>query len=177
MPSPALKDNGYTYTDYRTWPDDERWEIIDGGVYDMSPAPRVKHQVIAGNFFNLLKNKMDNRCRLLMAPTDVVFNEHNVVQPDLLAVCDRSKITELNIRGAPDFIVEIISPSTSSKDRREKKNLYERFGVREYVIVFPDQYTVERHHLQGKKYGQPDTYNFNETLSLYTLEIDINLAL
>ena len=99
----------YTYKDYLTRPEGERWEIIDGTVYNMTPAPKVKHQNIAGNLYIRIKTHIDNPCYTGIAPRDVIFDEHNVVQPDVLVVCDRSKITEDNIKGAPDLIIEVIS--------------------------------------------------------------------
>ncbi|MEA3415917.1 MAG: Uma2 family endonuclease [Thermodesulfobacteriota bacterium] len=71
-------------------------------------------------------------CFVGIAPTDVVFSEHDVVQPDVFVVCDQKKITEANIQSSPDLIMEVLSPATSLKDKREKKNLYEKYGVKEY---------------------------------------------
>ncbi len=107
--------------------------------------------------------------------SNVVFDEENVVQPDVFVVCDRSKITPQNIQGAPDLIIEVISSSTELRDRREKKNLYERFGVREYIIVFPDREYIERYVLKYKKYQTPEIFNWDETIRLATLKIDIRL--
>jgi Uma2 family endonuclease len=156
----------FTYRDYMNWPDDERWEIIDGDAYDMTPAPNLKHQRVVinltGHLFNFFKNKP---CRPFVAPTDVVLDETNVVQPDLLVVCDRDKMTDANIKGAPDLVVEVLSPSTSLKDKREKKGLYERFGVREYILAYPEDAIVERYTLSEGKYGQPDILNWDEQLS------------
>lgn len=119
----------FTYADYKNWPDDERWEIIDGEEYNMTLAPTVKHQRISANLFSILTAFFKGKqCRPFYAPMDVVLDDFNVVQPDLLVVCDPNKITEANIQGAPDFVVEILSPSTKLKDKREKKALYERFG-------------------------------------------------
>jgi len=111
------KDKTYTYKDYLTWPDEERWEIIAGKAYDMSAAPRIKHQNITSNFHIKLKTHPDNPCYTGIAPTDVVFDEYNVVQPDVFVVCDGSKITENNIQGTPDLIVEVVSDGTEVKDR------------------------------------------------------------
>ncbi len=169
------KEKRYTYKDYLTWPEDERWEIIDGVAYNMSPAPKVKHQRIVGNLFNSLKHSVDKQCPVFSAPTDVVFDEFNVVQPDVFVVCDRGKITEDNIQGAPDLIIEVVSPATEVKDRREKKDLYERFGVKEYIIVFPDREYVERYCLRENKYGVSEIFNWDEVLSLCSFEIEINL--
>lgn len=175
MTLPAAKADKYTYEDYKNWPDDIRCEIIDGLVFDMSPAPRVKHQDILGNFGVAFKTHLNNPCYTGIAPTDVVFDAHNVVQPDVFLVCDRNKITELNIQGAPDLIIEIASPSTELKDRREKKKLYEKSGVREYIIVFPEAEYVERYVLNEGEYGKPEIINWDESFSLSKLEIQINL--
>ena len=167
----------YTYSDYINWPDDERWEIIDGVAYNMSPAPKVKHQRISRNItWAIGKNASKLKgCEFFEAPTDVVLDEYNIVQPDLFIVCDESKIKEDNIRGAPDLIIEIISPSTAYKDTKIKKDLYERFGVKEYIIVFPDLFLVERYVLENGVYGAPERYNWNETFSFKILNIEMNL--
>ena len=169
------KDKTYTYKEYLTWPEGEGWEIIDGTAYDMTPAPKVKHQNIAGNLYIKIKTHIDNPCYTGISPIDVIFDEQNVVQPDVLVVCDRSKITEDNIKGAPDLIAEVISESTEVKDRREKKNLYERFGVREYILVFPEREYVERYCLKEGKYGGPEIFNWDEVLKLTVFALDIHL--
>ena len=147
MGLPVRKEDAhYTYRDYKAWPDDERWELIDGVAYAMSGPSRI-HQSLSmelGVRFSLfLKGKP---CRVFAAPFDVFFprlNEQNeddvdtVVQPDLLVACDKTKIRENGIWGAPDLVVEILSPSTSRKDLREKYDLYQRSGVKEYWAFDP----------------------------------------
>jgi len=164
-----------TYRDYLTWPENERWEIIDGVAYNMTPAPGIKHQDITSNLHIRLKTDPSNKCYTGIAPTDVVFDENNVVQPDVFVVCDRSKITENNISGAPDMIIEVISPSTEVKDRRDKKDVYERFGVGEYILVFPEREYIERYLLDKGKYGSPEILNWDEELKLTTFDTSINL--
>ena len=177
MTSLAVTNNKYTYKDYVTWPDNERWEIINGEPYNMTPAPVVKHQKISIRLLEKLilnKGKIEG-CELFTAPTDVVFDEYNIVQPDIFIVCDKKKITEKNIQGAPDVIFEIVSKNTEIKDRREKFRLYERFGVREYIIVFPDREYIERYFLRDGKYSSPEIFNWDEIFSLITFDIEINL--
>jgi Uma2 family endonuclease len=168
MGSPARKfDDVWTYADYMTWNDGQRWEIVDGVAYAMSPAPAIRHQSISGNLaISVLSHFKDTECAAFQAPTDVVFDDLNVVQPDLLVVCDRNKITEANITGAPDLIIEILSPSTMVRDRREKLALYERFGVREYLIIHPVDEIVERYLLSDGRYGSPEIFDWTETLTL-----------
>ena len=101
-----------------------------------------------------------------MAPMDVVLDDINVVEPDVFVVCDKSKITEANIKGAPDLIIEVLSPSTSLKDRREKKWLYGQHGVKEYIIVSPMDETAERFFLEtGTKYGESDIFGWHESFA------------
>ena len=169
--------NGFTYNDYVRWPDDERWEIINGEAYAMTPAPTIRHQKISLYLSSLCAVFFKGKgCEPFAAPTDVVFDEQNIVQPDLLVVCDQNKITEKNIQGAPDLIVEIISPSTALKDKREKKTLYERFGVREYLIVYPTEELVERFALTDGRYGNADVFGWDEMISLAAFpELRLNL--
>jgi len=163
---------GFTYADYLTWPDDERWELINGDAYNMTPAPTTRHQNIVYNVSFILKSKLLNKsCRPFVAPTDVVLSEYDVVQPDVFVVCDEKKITEANIQGAPDLTVEVLSPATALKDKREKKNLYEKYGVKEYIIVDPAAQYVERFLLEeGGLYGKGGIFGPKEVLPLVSLK-------
>ena len=173
MPLIKEKENKFTYSDYVTWPDDERWELIDGEAYDMSPAPSIKHQKIVNNINIFISTHPQRKpeCFVGIAPLDVVFSEHDVVQPDILVVCDRKKITEANIQGAPELVIEVLSPSTALKDKREKKFLYERYGVKEYILVYPvDQY-VEHYILQQDgSFGNAQIIGPDETLQLTVMD-------
>lgn len=143
---PLKKDDQiYTYRDYSLWPDDERWELIDGVAWNMSPAPATKHQRIS----RILTTKIDTflkngTCEVFAAPFDVTFPDfagqeesdiRTVVQPDLSVICNPEKLTDKGCTGAPDLVIEILSPYTSKKDLNEKFRLYEREGVSEYWIV------------------------------------------
>lgn len=174
MPVAVKKDRRYTYQDYLTWSEEERWELINGEAYCMSPAPKVKHQRILSKL-DYEFNRQLKTCQHFIAPTDVVFDDFNVVQPDLFVVCSKKKITEDNIQGAPDLVIEITSPATELKDRREKKALYERFGVKEYIIVFPEREYLERYILKSKKYGSPEILNWDELLKLKTFRMELKL--
>ncbi len=178
MVLPRKKEKIYTYGSYLTWPDDERWELIDGVAYDMSPAPTRRHQKILGalfyQFYDYLKDKP---CKVYSAPFDVRLPEgdekdedvHTVVQADLLVVCDRNTLDENGCRGVPDLIVEIVSPSTASKDMKEKLSLYERHGVKEYWIVHPLENIVMVFILgENREYGKPKIYS--ETEKIKTLQ-------
>ena len=173
-----LEKPGYTYQDYLKWPENERWEIINGEAYCMSPAPSTRHQIISRNFVveivNALRRK-SAQCSVFDAPTDVVFDEYNVVQPDVFVVCDREKITENNISGPPELIIEIVSKTSVYKDTKIKKELYEKFGVIEYVLVFMDLEIVERYVLEKDRYGAPDVFNWDETMKLKSIEVEVNL--
>jgi len=147
MGDPNLAPNErFTYRHYRTWPDSERWELIEGRAWAMSPAPRTRHQVISGRLSRWIGNFLEDKpCQVFTAPFDVLLPEADesddevdtVVQPDIVVYCDRSKLTEAGARGAPNLVVEILSPSTSKKDQHEKFDLYERHGVGEYWVVDP----------------------------------------
>jgi len=167
----AKKAEKYTYSDYLTWPDEERWEIIDGMAFNMTPAPSIKHQNVVINFASHLKQQLKGKpCRPFVAPIDVVLSEHDVVQPDIIVVCDEKKVTEANIQGAPDLVVEVLSPATALKDKREKRTLYEKSGVMEYTIIDPIELYVERFLLKGKRYGESEIFGPQEVLSLNSLE-------
>lgn len=137
----------YSYADYLTWAFEERIEIIKGKLFKMSPAPSTSHQEISGFLFYTLYHAFkETPCRVYAAPFDVRLaprlqdpNEaiFTVVQPDICVVCDPQKLDERGCIGAPDLIVEILSPGNSSKEMREKFEVYEENGVKEYWIVAP----------------------------------------
>ena len=148
-----------TYDDYVEFPDDgKRHEIIEGNHY-MTPAPRIKHQKISGNLATAMLpfSKQHKLGLVFTAPCDVVLSDENVVQPDLLFVsaARAAIVTEDNIQGAPDLIVEILSESSRKKDEVTKRKLYERFGVLEYWIVDPELETVKIFKLAQQKYARP----------------------
>ena len=157
MPSEALKnDKHYTYADYLTWDDDRRWELIDGVAYLMS-APTWEHQRISGELYGQLWLFLKKTpCRVFHAPFDVRLNadqeDDMVVQPDLLVICDHSKLIGTGCVGAPDMVIEILPPSTAACDRLVKFNKYLQSGVREYWIVDSDTKTVSAHVLENGKY-------------------------
>ncbi len=145
-------DKTYTYADYLTWMFDERVELIKGGIFKMSPAPTSWHQTISGNVFHELKLFIKkNPCKVFSAPFDVRLAVNSqkdkdiitVVQPDICIICDVAKIDEKGCNGAPDLIVEILSPATSKRDVKDKYQLYEENGVKEYWIVHPEEQILE----------------------------------
>ena len=130
-----------TYEDYRKTPDDERWELLDGELV-MAPSPTTIHQRVSRTLVRIVEDFViqTQLGEVLNAPLDVVLSNTNVVQPDLLFVSTERQhiVTDTNIQGAPDLVVEILSPSTTSRDWRIKMDLYAQHGVREYWIVDPD---------------------------------------
>ena len=143
MQSQKLK---FTYRHYCQLPEGDRRELIEGDFY-VVPAPNVRHQTIAANLGMVLR-QFARRNRLgtvLWAPTDVLLSQESVVQPDILFVSNerRGIIAEANISGAPDLVVEVLSPGTADRDRDLKLRLYAGHGVREYWIVDPDGESVE----------------------------------
>jgi Uma2 family endonuclease len=163
----------YTYADYVTWLDDKMRELIHGFINMMSPAPRVEHAEVASNVLWRLRSvvkKNRGKCKVFTAPFDVRLPKNGeksddkidtVVQPDICVICDLSKLDERGCCGAPDMIVEIISPSTAKKDITEKFALYEESGVKEYWIVYPKDKAVHVFLLQENgKYDDGKLYDW-----------------
>ena len=155
----------HTYGDYLAWPEDVRYELIDGIAYAMSPAPTVSHQEVLLGLYRQIDEALDvSACRVLIAPLDVRLPRSDeadevvdtVVQPDLLVVCDPARIDERGVRGAPDWIIEVLSPATAAHDQVVKRDLYERAGVREYWLVHPTDRIVTVYRLENGRYGRPD---------------------
>lgn len=174
MGEPVRKnDENYTYADYRNWPDDERWEIIDGVAFNMSPAPSSGHQAISFYLSTEMGIYLRGKpCRAFAAPFDVYFpgfadqdmdEISTIVQPDLTVICDPSKIIDKGCLGAPDLVMEILSPSTSARDMNIKFSLYERSGVNEYWIVDSGNEYIRIFHLSEKgKYDDGSLFSMYE---------------
>ena len=137
----------WTYSDYLNLEDEKRYEIIGGRLIMMSPAPETNHQFISARLgFSFIRFvEPSGLGYILHAPTDVILDAENIVQPDILFIAKDSKhiIKKRGVFGAPELVVEILSPSTQYKDVFEKKNLYERFRVKEYWMVNPYMKSIE----------------------------------
>ena len=180
----------YTYADYLTWWDDKARELIHGVIKMMSPAPRVEHARVSKNiyrYFDAIVKRNNGKCEVFYAPFDVRFPKHGetaddmidtVVQPDICVICDLSKLDEWGCCGAPDMIVEILSPSTLKKDVTEKFVLYEEFGVKEYWIVHPKDKAITVFLLQKDgKYNAGTIYELKGKVPVHIFDnylIDLN---
>ena len=157
----------FTYEDYKQTPDDTRYELLDGELI-LVPAPRVTHQRTSVSIFTSLYSFVteNDLGEVFYAPTDVVLSDFNVLQPDILFVSnERSHImTEANIRGAPDLVVEVLSPSTAQRDRTVKRNLYAQHGVPEYWQADEDAKNVQVLTLVDGEYEVAGTYGEGQTV-------------
>lgn len=161
----------FTWNDYRAWPETERWELIDGVAYAMSPAPSTNHQRVTGRMFSRIEQRLSSKpCTPFIAPTDVRLSDLDVVQPDILVVCNPDQITPSHIEGAPTVVVEVLSPATSTRDQREKKALYERTGVREYMLVDPLEHYAIRFLNDADGFDKGTVFGPDEMLVFTTLD-------
>ena len=171
----------YTYKDYLRWDGKVRYELIDGVAYAMA-APSRLHQKISGELFRQLSNFLRGKpCEVYHAPFAVRLNfdsfDDKVVEPDILVVCDESKFDARSVKGAPDFIIEILSPYNIKHDTVIKFRQYQKAGVKEYWIVDPQYKTVEVYILKDGKYGVGNIYRDNDIIHVHTLKgCQINLA-
>ncbi len=153
----------YTMEDYYAIPKERRVELIDGVIYDM-PSPTSFHQLITGFIYTKLFNhafEMNGTCLPMISPMDVQLDCDNrtMVQPDMVIVCDRDKVIERGIYGAPDFVIEVISKSSSKRDSVIKLNKYMAAGVKEYWIIDPDRQKVLVYRFWKEEY--PVIYGFD----------------
>jgi len=169
---PAKQQGTYTLADYYAWPEEERIELIDGVIYDMA-APASVHQLLAGALHaTLLQHVLQHggACTPIVSPIDVQLDrdDRTMVQPDVVIVCDKSQITPKGIYGAPDFVAEVLSPSTRRKDLIIKLNKYMAAGVREYWLIDPDSKTVTVYDFGHEIF--PVHYTFEDTIPVAVWE-------
>ena len=167
MTSPVRNTRRYTYADYLEWPESERCEIIDGEVFSMAAAPTRRHQEVLVEILRQVANSLEGKpCRAFVAPFDVRLSRANesdaqtdtVVQPDLLVVCDAEKLDERGLRGAPDWVIEVLSPASAVHDQTTKLRAYERAGVPEVWLVHPTDQLITVYRLSGTSYARPLIY-------------------
>jgi len=175
--SPNVMHGHHSYTDYTQWPDEPRYELIDGLAYAVTGPLRV-HQEIVGALFRQIADALDGSpCRPCIAPLDVRLpvagtaddEIDTVVQPDILVVCGTDKLDERGCLGAPDWIIEILTSQTAGYDQIVKRDLYERHGVKEYWLVHPGDRVVTIYTSQSGRFGRPDIYEFSNTVTARTL--------
>lgn len=144
----------YTWDDYLKLSDEERCEIIGGRLFAMSPGPGTRHQLISMRLSAQLYGQVKGSgCEILAAPSDLKISDHDVVQPDLMVVCNKDQLHEKYVEGPPSLVVEILSPSTQAHDRVRKLRLYSQAGVGEYWLIQPDLGILEILHLRGPDYS------------------------
>ena len=157
--------NDHTVEDIYALPDGERAELIDGAIYYMAPPSRI-HQELSGNIFNKIKNYIDannGNCKIYAAPFAVFLNADDeiYVEPDISVICDHEKLTDKGCNGAPDWVIEIVSPNSRYMDYMRKLLKYQNAGVREYWIVDPDKYRVTVHNFEKETCEE---YAFGESV-------------
>ena len=178
MARPA-EEKRYTFADILTWDESDRIEIIDGEAVMMAPPSRT-HQEISGELFGQLRDYLKGKnCKVYAAPFAVrLFEEtadrpedvDTMVEPDISVVCDHSKLDDAGCKGAPDLVMEILSPSTRRHDRLTKFNLYQRAGVREYWIVDPADRSIQVFVLEDRRYSAKDFGTAEDHLRVNVLE-------
>lgn len=176
----ATKTKLVTYDDYRDFPNDgKRYEIIGGELYT-TPAPSTEHQRILGKLYNSISTHIENKNigEIFMAPVDVILSMTNVVQPDLVFISKEREqiVTKKNIVEAPDLGVEILSINTKTVDRNRKKELYEKYKVKEYWIVDPAEMQVDQFILQDEQFVLRSTLEKSDTLTSNIIE-DLSMNL
>ena len=154
-------DKSYTYADYFKWKFEERVELIKGKIFKMSPAPNRFHQEIAGNIFHRIMTYLDHKpCKVYIAPFDVRIPRKTkadkdvitVLQPDVCVICDHSKLDDRGCIGAPDIVVEVLSPGNNAKELKRKYEVYEEAGVLEYWVVSPQNQWLRVYTLTDGKF-------------------------
>ena len=186
---PVEDNKNFTYENYVKWDDDRRWELIDGAAFNMSPSPSRKHQKISMELAWQLRTFLkDKSCEVYAAPFDVRLPEHDepdeeirtVVQPDISVICDKKKLDEKGCRGAPDLIIEIVSPFTARRDMKDKLFLYEQHGVKEYWIVLHEEKIIMQYELEkNARYGRAAIFTDEDTILtdiLPGLKVQLNLV-
>lgn len=178
MPQLALKSGEFTFAQYMHWPEHERWELINGEARAMAP-PNWAHQSVVSEVFRQIANALVGKpCQARVAPVGVRLPKRNeadaevrtVFEPDILVVCDASKIDAKGVRGAPDVIIEVLSPSTTSFDQIEKRHAYDSAGVRELWLIDVAGGVLTIYRQNGLKFDPPEIVRATGIVPMQALE-------
>lgn len=176
---PLPKEHTYTSKDYWNLPEDQRAELIDGQFYDMAPPSRI-HQKLVHLISYTIEDyirKHDGECEVYPSPFAVNLDaaDENWVEPDISVICDKSKLTDRGCSGAPDWIIEVISPSTQSLDYLKKLWLYQKHNVREYWIINPTTKSVLTYDFE---HGESTGYTFDDQIpaAIYGSDLKIRIS-
>lgn len=174
----AEKLERFTKEDYYALPEGTNSELINGLIYDMSPAPLRIHQKLVGKIYHTIEGfieKNNGKCEVYPAPFDVELAEDSVVQPDISVICDPGKLTDKGCSGAPDWVIEVTS-SNYAHDYVYKLQLYYTSNVREYWIVNPDRKTVTVYRLSENYISTPYTFEDTIPVGIYENKLEINIS-
>ena len=170
------KDELYTVEQYLTWPEDgQRYELLEGIPFELN-APSVEHQQLVGGLHYELEHHQRERiklggggapCVIVESPVDVILSDITVLQPDLIVVCNPAIIVNGRVRGAPDLVVEVLSPSTAARDKKQKRRLYQAAGVQQYLVIDPT-YRCAELYIRGSdgRYAAPEVLDAGDVLTL-----------
>lgn len=180
MSLPNRKQPPHTLADWETW--EGRWELINGVAYDMTPAPSLAHQEISMALSVRIFEQIEKAkglgggdCRVFAAPTDVFLGD-SVVQPDVLVVCDPTRLSARGVEGAPDLVVEILSPRTAAKDVVRKRWTYEAAGIPEYLIVDPEERVGLMLRLDARRYEEAARLEWGSMVALLGGSLAVQLG-
>lgn len=187
MGQPQARTERYTYADYLGWPEDTRYELIDGVAYAMAPAPSRAHQAVVGELFAQVKLALRGiPCNAYVAPFDVRLPRvgeadaavDTVVQPDVLVVCDPVKVDKRGVRGAPDWVAEVLYPASAGRDQTVKLAAYERAGVPEVWLLHPTDRVLTIYRLENGRYGRPQILEMRGSVTIGVLpEVKVDFDL
>ena len=173
------QERSYTYADLMDWDGETRYELYNGQPVALASPSRTHQEISGALFFQLYNYLREKKCRIYAAPFDVcLFAEEKdqpedietVLQPDITVICDPEKLTDHGCSGAPDLVIEILSPSARRRDRLTKFDLYQRAGVREYWIVDPEAQIAQVHLLEDGRYYSRAAYNSRAAVPVKVLE-------
>lgn len=157
----VIREHPFTYDDYANLDDGKRYELVDGVLELMSPAPTPRHQMVSLEIHKNFLNSCEENYVILYAPIDLILSDTMVRQPDIVLI-HRDRFSEIvkkhGIVGPPDLVVEILSPSSVKRDKESKLETYERFSIPEYWIVDPNNRCIEQYVLDGERYALPSVY-------------------
>lgn len=163
----TIKETSLTYDDYAALDDGNRYELVDGQLELMTPAPTVTHQMVSYEMQKMIARNCEESYLILHAPVDVILSKHEVRQPDIVVIARKwlEIVTKRGVEGAPNLVIEILSPSTLKRDKIDKLKTYATYQINEYWIVEPEQGILEQYVLQSDRYDLVNVYHGSDLVT------------